>query len=263
MAEFRRANHVRSTAHPVPDLATEDDWLEAPFWIWTQDNPRRRRLFVRQRNGEIILSDHAGIEHALALEPEGDVDRAAGQLAELAAGGLRLRTRALITTLFARLCLGDLFLHGIGGSKYDQVTDLLVHRFFGIKAPCYMTLTATLRLPVDGPRVTADDARQLDHQLRELTYHPERVLGTSVDGRAAELIRQKQAWIATAPTAENARQRCHQIRGANEALQPWLAAKRDELTMRRERLAGELRARRSSPRASTRSASIRPRHCKP
>ncbi len=242
VAEFRRANHVRSTAHPVPDLAAEDDWLEAPFWIWDQDNPRRRHLFVRQRNGEIILSDRAGIEHALALEPEGDVDRAAGQLAELAAGGLRLRTRALITTLFARLCLGDLFLHGIGGAKYDQVTDLLIHRFFGIKAPCYMTLTATLRLPVDGPSVTADEARQLDHQLRELAYHPERFLDAASDDRVAGLVRDKQQWIATAATSDNARLRCHQIRGANEALQPWLAEKRRELSTRRQRLAGQLRA---------------------
>ena len=69
-------------------------------------------------------------------------------MAELAGRGIRLRTRALITTLFARLFLGDLFLHGIGGAKYDQVTDLLVERFFGVKPPGYMTLTATLRLPI-------------------------------------------------------------------------------------------------------------------
>ena len=28
-----------------------------------------------------------------------------------------------MTTMFARLLLGDTFLHGIGGAKYDQVTD--------------------------------------------------------------------------------------------------------------------------------------------
>jgi len=241
VADYRKANHVRSTAHPVPDLAADGDWLEAPLWIWNEDNPRRRRLFVRQRGDEILLSDRAGIEHALSLQPEGDVDRAAGQLAELAAGGLKLRTRALITTLFARLCLGDLFMHGIGGAKYDQVTDLLIQRFFSVKAPCYTTVTATLRLPIDGPAATADDARRIDQRLRELAYHPERFVESDADG-AADLIHEKQEWIETEATRENARVRCRKIRGANEALQPWLAETRQDLLARREQLAAELRA---------------------
>ena len=144
----------------MPDLALEDGWLEAPFWIWDAGNPHRRRLFVRQRGDEIVLSDRAGFERALSLSPEGDASRAAEQLAELAARGVRLRTRALITTLFARLFLGDLFLHGIGGAKYDQVTDAIIERFFGLKPPQYMTLTATLRLPIKRAEVTTDDARR-------------------------------------------------------------------------------------------------------
>ncbi|HTU25977.1 MAG TPA: hypothetical protein VMF30_11300, partial [Pirellulales bacterium] len=36
VAEYRRANHVRSLAHPVPDLAADDGWLEAPYWIWSR-----------------------------------------------------------------------------------------------------------------------------------------------------------------------------------------------------------------------------------
>ena len=228
-------------AHPVPDLAIDDGWLEAPFWIWDRADPRRRRLFARQRGDEIVLTDRAGTEYALALEPEGDVDRAAGQLAELASRGVRLRTRALITTLFARLCLGDLFLHGIGGAKYDQVTDLLIERFFGVKAPCYMTLTATLRLPLAGANVSIDDARRIDHQIRELPYHPERFFEPSANGETDALVAEKRKWIATVPTAENARLRCHKIRGVNESLQPWIAETRSRLLGERERIAGPLR----------------------
>ncbi|MEX0676396.1 MAG: hypothetical protein WD063_04940 [Pirellulales bacterium] len=242
VADFRGANHVRSTAHPVPDLAIDDGWLEAPFWIWQRDDPRRRRLFARQRGDEIVLSDRAGNEHALALEPEGDVDRAAGQLAELASRGVRLRTRALITTLFARLCLGDVFLHGIGGAKYDQVTDLLIERFFGVKPPCYMTLTATLRLPVAGSNVTLDDARRIDHQIRELAYHPERFFEPSTNGEADALVGEKRQWIATAPTPEHAKLRCRKIRSVNESLQPWIAETRARLLERRDQLSGLLRA---------------------
>ena len=57
----------------------------------------------------------------------------------LAGAGCKVRSRALTTTLFARLLLADLFLHGIGGGKYDELTDELMRRFFGCRAagfPC-------------------------------------------------------------------------------------------------------------------------------
>jgi hypothetical protein len=241
VADFRRANHVRSSAHPVPDLALEDDWLEAPFWIWDRANPRRRRLFVRQRGEDIVLADRAGLEHSLSLSPEGEAGRAAEQLAELSARGVRLRTRALITTVFARLFLSDLFLHGIGGAKYDHVTDLLIERFFGLKAPGYMALTATLRLPIQREEVTPDDLRRIDRQLRELAYHPERAIDAADDGEALSLAREKRQWIETMPTRENAKLRCHTIRALNERLQPSVANRWKQLQVEREATAGALR----------------------
>jgi hypothetical protein len=242
VADYRRANHIRSSAHPVPDLAMEDDWLEAPFWIWDRDNPRRRRLFVRQQGERIVLADRAGFEYALELSPEGEAGRAAEQLAELAARGVRLRTRALITTMFARLFLGDIFLHGIGGAKYDQVTDLLIERFFGLKAPAYMTTTATLRLPIEREAVTPEDVRRVDHLLRELAYHPERYLGAAANREAEALTRQKRQWIDTAPTRENAKLRCGKIQEANERLQPWVSDQWRRSLDQRDEIAGALRA---------------------
>ncbi|HEX3725688.1 MAG TPA: hypothetical protein VHV08_05570, partial [Pirellulales bacterium] len=218
VADYRRANRVRSTAHPVPDLAMEDNWLEAPFWIWDRDNPRRRRLFVRQRGDEILLSDRQSLEYALALSPDGEAHRAAEQLAELARQGLRLRTRALITTLFARLFLGDLFLHGLGGAKYDQVTEAIIERFFGVKPPGSMTLTATLRLPIARQQVTPGDARRVEHDLRELAFHGERYLETDGQAGLTSLVAEKSRWIGTTPTQANAKQRCHKIMDVNDRL---------------------------------------------
>ena len=68
-------------------------------------------------------------------------------------GGVRIRSRALVTTLWARLALGDLFIHGIGGAKYDRVTDLLIERFFGLRPPGLLVLSATLHLPIERDRV--------------------------------------------------------------------------------------------------------------
>ena len=57
--------------------------------------------------------------------------------------GVKIRSRALVTTLWARLALSDLFLHGIGGAKYDQVTDRLIESFFDLAPPAIMVLSAT------------------------------------------------------------------------------------------------------------------------
>jgi len=238
--DYRRANHVRSSAHPVPDLDSDGTWLEAPFWIWDRENPRRRRLFVRATGDELVLTDRKRIERTLPLSPEGDAEQAVARLAELADEGIRLRTRALITTLFARLFLSDLFLHGIGGAKYDQVTDLLIARYFGVRPPGYLTVTATLRLPIERQHTTGDDARLVEHQLRELTYHPERYV--PLNGETQPLVDQKRTWVHTPRTFENARARHARIQDANLRLQSWLEQERRQLVERRVQVAAGLRA---------------------
>ena len=65
--------------------------------------------------------------------PRGLLRRRAAQ--DLPARGVRLRTRALTTTMFARYLLGDLFIHGIGGAKYDELGDEIARGFFGIEPP--------------------------------------------------------------------------------------------------------------------------------
>ena len=245
-AEYRRLHRIRSTAHPVPDLAVEGPWIEAPYWIWTEQDPRRRRLFVRERRHEIVLSDLHGLEVAL---PGGEAGRAAGRIAELPGQGIRLRCRALITTLWARLVLGDVFLHGIGGAKYDQVTDAVIGRFFGLTPPGFLVLSATLLLPILRQHLRGDEARRIGQRLRELDWHPE----TAIDGPPSpggfaqgtewsELAAAKTRWIATAPTPDDARTRCLEIRRLNRAMQPWVSHERQQLLTERSALAAALRA---------------------
>lgn len=241
VAEYRRINHVRSTAHPVPDLAQDGEWIETPFWIWTSADPRRRHVFVRPLANELQVSDRQGLEFSLPLGRDGSAQNAAEQIGALRARGVKLRTRALVTTMFARLVLGDLFLHGIGGAKYDQVTDLIIRRLFGLEPPGYMTVTATLRLPIMRPVVTPEQAREIDHALRELTYHPERWLnGSADDPQVQSLVGMKRRWIDTEPSIENARARCRAIREVNAALQPWVSDRREHLQREREIVAGAL-----------------------
>lgn len=230
LAEYRRTHRIRSRSHPVPELARDDDWLEAPFWVWTSEAPRRRRLFARRRKDLLELTDRAGWRATLELPPEGDASRAVEQLAEQRAANLKLRPRALLTTLYARLVLGDHFVHGIGGAKYDQLTDALFERFFGMTPPAFVTATATLCLSVDHPRVTLDDVRELEQRLRSLDHHPERWLSDAQrsDAYVERLVAEKRRWLAADPP-RGARLTRHRALGAiNEALQPFVAATRSE-----------------------------------
>ena len=67
----------------------------------------------------------------------------------------------LTTTLFSRFLLGDLFIHGIGGAKYDELGDEIARRFFGIEPPGFLTVSMTLwlGLPSD-PASPADLAER-------------------------------------------------------------------------------------------------------
>ncbi len=238
LGQYRRLHRMRSPAHPMPDLASDGPWLEAPFWVWTADAPARRRLFARAQGQEVLLSDGRGFQASLPLGPDREAHAAVERLLALGRDGVRIRSRALTTTLWARLVLGDLFVHGIGGAKYDQVTDAVIAEFFGLQPPGYMVVSATLHLPI-GPR---PDARQqalaARQRLRELTYHPERCL----DGSAAlsdaerfgELLRAKEAWIRAPVTRANARERWRAIRQINGELQAWVEPERRRVERLRE-----------------------------
>jgi hypothetical protein len=247
LANYRRAHRLRGRAQPVPELAAKDGWLEAPFWIWTSDDPQRRPLFARQTAGEVIITDQHAHTVRLPLAEDGDVSQAAAQLVALTSGGIKLRTRALTTTLIARLMLSDLFLHGIGGAKYDQVTDEIVRLFFGIEPPKLATVSATLRLPIEHAATEMSAAAQWGQRLRELRYHPEQFIecpaaNSRDDSAACRIIAEKRRWLETAKTPSNARQRHLAISAANTALQPFVARLRDQIERERDELQQSKRA---------------------
>src|SRR5581483_5923977 len=218
--DYRRRHGLRSRHHPVPDLARAGDWLEAPFWAWRAGHGRRARLFVRRTAN--VLELRAGDEAWPTLPLPAARDAFVGAWTKLEPSGYKVRTRALTTTLFARLCLGDLFIHGIGGGKYDELTDVLLERFFGLPAPPYVVLSATLLLPLPRFAARAETCRDLARSARDAWYNPQRHLSATT-APVIDLIRQKQAWIERAcPTHEDRRVRFTELRRLNERLRPFL-----------------------------------------
>ena len=246
--EYRRTHRIRSAAHPVPNLGRSGEWLEAPFWVWSDKAPRRRPLFVKHLANQTLLSNRDDLEIALPLSADRKADQAVDRLSELASKGIKLRSRALITTLWARLVLGDLFIHGIGGAKYDQVTDALIARFFGLAPPDFLVLSATLHLPISRENPPPRHVRTIRQQLRELEFHPEGYVnsqtlqnsGHSASARA--LMADKADWIRTPQTPENAARRYREIRRVNQELQPWVAGLRKQLLLELDQIAKSTKA---------------------
>ena len=217
LAEFRAINKLRSHTHPVPELRQCDDWLEAPFWIWQDGSHDRQRVFVRQAGREIHLRDDGDIFAKLPLTPDGEACCAVEVLQDLPGRGYHLRTRALTTTLFSRLCLGDLFLHGIGGAKYDEMTDRIIARFYGIRPPSFMAVSATVLLPLNPYPVQADDVSRAQLMLRELRYNPEKYLSESQIAEYAPLLEEKRRLLSEADRQRGRSLSSHERRAGRHA----------------------------------------------
>jgi hypothetical protein len=239
--QYRAANRIRSTQHPVPSLERENhEWLEAPFWVWRDGAPRRQSLWARLRGCtmELRLAREAEPFLDLPLCPGRDATEAVDRLRELPGRGIRLRTRALTTTLFARWYLGDLFVHGIGGAKYDELGDEIARAFYAAPPPAFATLslTAWLGLPVD-PTIP-EQLHELDRKLRETRFHAEFFLPAE---RIHDLVvAKKEAIAAPVATRRDRRERWRRLRDTNEALARHAEPIRLALAARRDRLSQSL-----------------------
>ncbi len=200
---YRQANGIRSESHPVPALAERSGWLESPWWVYRDSDATRRRLFVRAQSNGLLLSDQAGWELVIEDFSGNVTSDAIAQWKAAGLDGVMLRPRALITTMFARLMLGDVFLHGIGGGKYDQMTDAIIRRFFGIEPPPMCVATATVHLPIEQSvqHSLADHHRtveQVQAKIRSLRFHPEEHL-KSPDADTVSLLQRKRELLQSVP----------------------------------------------------------------
>jgi hypothetical protein len=231
--DYRTRYGLRSTSHPVPDLAAEGDWRETPFWAWRAGQKRRGRLIARLTPGTIDLRVGDELWPWLPGEPEMMV-RA---FLDLGKQGFKVRSRALTNTMYARLFLCDLFIHGIGGGKYDEVTDAIIRRYYGVEPPAYLVLSATLLLPLPHYPARPHDCRRLGREARDLYYNPQRHLDGDAPSRpeVSALVERKQALMGAEPADRRGRrERFRQLREVTELLREPVEGK---LAATRQRLA--------------------------
>jgi hypothetical protein len=242
--DYRLRHGLRSRSHPVPDLSVEGDWLEAPFWAWRAGEARRGRLLVRSTATALELRVGQTSWPALPLAA-GDASITVRALLDLERRGFKVRSRALTNTLYARLLLADLFVHGIGGGKYDELTDELIRGYYGIEPPRFLVLSATLLLPLPRYPATPAEYARLAREVRDLHWNPQRHLDEAVNGQARQLSEQKGEWIKRpAPTRRQRRERFLALRRFTEQLHGHVADREQQLQEELRRSEEELEANR-------------------
>ena len=234
LAEYRNVNRIRSSSHPVPALEQTDDWTEVPFWVSSDQTPDRQRLFIRTQSNAFELTDRKQLNQVL---PKADFITAFKQLSTL---GIAIRPRAISTTTFCRLLMSDIFIHGVGGSKYDQLTDAISQRFFGCRLPEFLTVSATFHLPTQIPELSKTDITKLRTRRREYNFHPERFLATEpATSQAVELIKQKRQWIES---PIRSLEKHHAITKVNQALRGILTPSDEQLEKEIDSLRAQLKS---------------------
>jgi hypothetical protein len=165
---YRHHHGTENPAQPVPALENREGWHELPFWVYSADAPTRRSLWVRQVGGDLHWSDQAGWEEVVSRKVGLEAIRTSGSRRQV-----RIGPKALVTTLYLRAIVFDLFVHGIGGGKYDQITDLLIADWLECKSPplCVASATHHWSWPVDHHALLRSS--QVRSSAWFERYHPE------------------------------------------------------------------------------------------
>ncbi|MCA9243562.1 MAG: hypothetical protein KDA32_06385 [Phycisphaerales bacterium] len=188
-AAYRRRHKVRTPQRPVPPLARFGYRIETPFWIKRRGSARQRLFALKYGNRLTLFADEAPIgELAVDAASRAATHDAAWSIEQ---AGWLLRPRALSLSAFMRLFLSDLFIHGIGGAKYDEVTEGLVADGFGVDLPPLACVTATLRLRE--PSKLEPSIAAARHAARDARYNPQRHLNGA--GAPRELLAERDAAI--------------------------------------------------------------------
>lgn len=139
----------------IGPLLVRDDYVELPLW--------------RIRNGQRLHAYDNDAEAWLAGEAD-----------------FELMPRALFMTALIRLAMCDLFVHGIGGARYDRAMELWLDGWLGVMPAPKAVATADVRLPLidDAPAPDVEAARQA---YRSLWHDP-------ADGDARPSAA-KQQWL--------------------------------------------------------------------
>jgi hypothetical protein len=202
--EYRKLFKIRNRAHPSPDLIIKEGLTELPFWIWEKGGQRRKIFILKEEEGNCLYNDSCG--KIFLIEKDGLKSLSSLKIL-LKERGLKIRPKALLLTLYNRLFISDLFIHGLGGAKYDLVTDEIIREFFKVEPPHFLVASCTLHLNFKSSSGRSDSKMSaLKEKIRDLEFNPERYVD--------QLSLTKKEEIQMGELAEKKTELIKKIRGA-------------------------------------------------
>ncbi len=199
LREYRKLKRISSKANPLPDLMVRGNIIEMPFWIWEGSRQRKSLYTSVASDGCIsVISEDRIVEHFEFDSSNSLSDNNLKRLRSMINKGLKIRPKAITNTMFSRLFFSDLFIHGIGGAKYDLITDEIIRDFFDVEPPTYATISATLHLPYKPLDVSKEDIKTLKHVIKDMGYNPDRYASDEImeDAGMKPMVRKKKELIA-------------------------------------------------------------------
>jgi hypothetical protein len=168
---------------------------------------------------------------------------AAGAPGAVLASALAPAPKALALTLFTRLLVADFFIHGVGGGRYDQVTDEVIRRYLGVEPPAFAVASLTMYLPLGARIVKDEEVEAVSMALNRLKHNPDQMLD-EVDfdtaeehARAVSLGEEKAALVISIASPEADKKALGtRIRGVNDELAAMLEPYQRQLTDELEQL---------------------------
>jgi len=144
-----------------------------------------------------IICENRIVEH-FEFGEDGNSSENLNRLRDLIGKGIKIRPKAIVNTMYSRMFFSDLFIHGIGGAKYDQVTDEIIGEFFDVEPPKYAAVSATLHLPYKPFDVSDNDIHELKHVIKDMGYNPDRYASGEImeDAEMESMVSEKKELIA-------------------------------------------------------------------
>ncbi len=175
LERYRKEKKIRSTANPLPNLKANGEIYELPFWVW-KVNCAREALYIRKIKDQQVELLSKDLKSIGVISPDATNQNNLEALKKIANSGYKIRPKAVTNTIFLRLFLSDIFVHGIGGAKYDLITDEIIRGFFNIEPPAYITISATLYPPFNRYDVKKEDLHALEFDIKKMKHNPDKYI---------------------------------------------------------------------------------------
>jgi hypothetical protein len=149
----RAERKIKNPANPFPNMKVVGDEVELP--MWSIDPAAAKRALIVKKLGTTELLSSVPFKSGL-LAPRGS-----------------------ITTMLLRGYCSDIFIHGLGGAKYDPFVDALAKEYLGVVLPSFVVASKT-RYFFEPEVARYEEALALKDQYKEIVSHTDRFFNRGI-----------------------------------------------------------------------------------